>query len=470
MSVVRTLRQLAEQPECHTEDGLLRLTDCELDMSLSLDGQHQDHVVFQRVSFTGGVSFRDCTFEELVIDHCSAESLLIADCRIQRVVIRSFPIRADLVIAGGIYTSIELHACGQTTLERLRIIHLLNVYGIRRSVIISRVAAAAVHIDEQISVGRDAKPTITVTTLRVEEDLDVGNLWLARLKLEDVAAQNIRLRRLRLDLELSAENCKTRADFEIVDLCVRPGYTKIIRGVLLGDLNINGLESTQFTIEKTRLTDLAVTGGSSVDLVNTVVTGTLRFPEGSPSIHAEGDATQIATVDLGTSTFNRPKEISQFLEQHFTSVNVVALDALRQTLNTQQRHREEDQLYYLRRQLAALREPLPRRLLQIVVFGYIFGWGVRLIPPLRTLAIGIIITALVIVLTGVFRAPHESAWSLLALGRSTALAAALWLNVGTGIPQTLPSATWTYIADIFTALGLVLITLSIGIAIRKLVR
>ena len=90
--------------------------------------------------------------------------------------------------------------------------------------------------------------------------------------------------------------------------------------------------------------------------------------------------------------------------------------------------------------------------------------------PARVLAVGILLTGVVLDLAGAVRAPGESLTDWAVVGKSFILALALWLNVGTGMPSELSTAGWSAIAVLLTAAGLLFTTLIVGIVIRKLVR
>lgn len=98
--------------------------------------------------------------------------------------------------------------------------------------------------------------------------------------------------------------------------------------------------------------------------------------------------------------------------------------------------------------------------------GQCFGWGVTFIHPLRTLLVGMLATAGLIF---VLNPSVKSDW----LGRATdALTSALglWFNVGTGMPDGMRSAGWGLAAVVCTAMGISIITVLTGVAIRRLTR
>src|SRR5262249_41001608 len=126
---------------------------------------------------------------------------------------------------------------------------------------------------------------------------------------------------------------------------------------------------------------------------------------------------------------------------------------------------EEDLCYYLQRDAEARNLARPGRWLHRWLFGGVLGWGVLILPPARALAVGIILTGLV--LTGTGASPAVEAGDL---GGAMTLAAALWFNVGPGLPQPLTPTPWSALAVACTAAGLILITVIVGVTIRKLVR
>ena len=98
--------------------------------------------------------------------------------------------------------------------------------------------------------------------------------------------------------------------------------------------------------------------------------------------------------------------------------------------------------------------------------GQFFGWGVTFWHPLRTLLGAVLLTASVVFMLN----PAESDGSLTRVVDALTAALGLWFNVGTGMPDGLDGPGWALAAVACTALGIAIITVLTGVAIRRLTR
>ncbi|MFD8588037.1 hypothetical protein ACFV1B_00510 [Streptomyces sp. NPDC059637] len=481
MGAVRTLEELARIGRQRSVTGRsLSLRRDEITADLLLDTVSADRVSFEHVSVDGALTIRSCHIEELVIDHVEADALLVANSRIGRLTMRNAPIGCDVTITDTSLVSLALHSCGATRLERLRVDELVQLNALRGPVRISGTRVSALAVKSQVTVGRLGRPRVEAHGLRASEDVTFDDLWLSSLVLRDVEAQELGLRRVRLDEPLRAAELRCSETVRINGLVVPSGDSTITDSTVRGPVEVRDLEAhgsdradapARLSLRNTTVLRLTTTSSapSVISLHGSSVTGILGLPSGR-SRYSLDEGSSVSDMELAGATFRNRRQIVSFLERSFTEVTATAMESVRSALVRRNRNREVDQLYYLTRQREAAHLPSLRRGIARGVLGGVLGWGVRARNPARMLTACVLLTAAGLHLAGPLRSAGQALTDPIAAGKSLVLALALWLNVGTGLPSELKTTKWTALAVTFTSAGMLFTTLIVGIVIRKLVR
>jgi hypothetical protein len=126
---------------------------------------------------------------------------------------------------------------------------------------------------------------------------------------------------------------------------------------------------------------------------------------------------------------------------------------------------EQDMVYFALRE-AEQSAAMGLRRVTMRVRGQMFGWGVTFVHPLRTFATAVLVTAVVVYLLDPTDSPGFPSRTIDAM----TAALGLWFNVGTGMPPGLAGAGWGLAAVVCTALGIAVVTVLAGVAIRRLTR
>ncbi|MFJ7989390.1 hypothetical protein [Streptomyces sp. NPDC096351] len=480
-------------------DLLVRQQD--VDGPLHLDRVSADRLELVHVDAAGIVSVRSCVIEELVLDHCAADAILVTNSRIGRLTIRNAPVNCEISINESTASVIDVHSCGPLRVNNVRVGESVQIAAVRGSVRLKNVRTAALAVRSQATSGRRGRPDVHLEHVRVTETLVFDDLWLASLDLRDIDATSVELRRVRLDSPLKGIGVHCR-DFLRINGMVVPGEAGCLEeSDVQGVVDVKGVRRTaaavprpraggaptrapsdttpppeplELTLRSSTVRRVRVTAEDGAPLVvgldNSVVTEALSIPSGPARFRLAGDST-VQEVDLGNAVFRRSSQVNGFLERVFTRVTANSLEAVRTTLARQRRTAEADELYYRIRQREASQTPWVRRLVSHGLLGGVFGWGVRARNPARALVCGILATAVALRLSG---APpglgSQRLTDLTAAGKSLVFACALWLNVGVGAPSEAKTYDWTALAVCFTIGGIVFTTLTVGIVIRKLVR
>ncbi|MFE6908124.1 hypothetical protein [Streptomyces erythrochromogenes] len=496
MATVRTLEALAHTadpgaPAAGGRDLALRQKD--VDEPLVLDSLTAGRLALHRVNVAGAFTVRSCVVEELVLDHCTADAVLVSNSRIGRLIVRNTPRNTELSVSESILETLDVHSCGPTRFEGVRVSDSVQIAAMRGTVRLKRLRAATLILRSQAAVGRQRRPGVSLENVNVSESITLDDLWLASLDLEEVDVSTLLLRRVRVDVPFRGSGVRCRDGLRINGMVV-PGEASALRdSEVRGSVEVRGLRHVSTVPAQRRRddADAAPAAGTAelvfhsstissltasadevspvvVELADTAVRA-LAVPSGPARFRLAGTSS-VQEVDLGDVVFRNDDQVTGFLDRVFTRVSPGALEAVRATLTRRRRMSEGDQLYYFTRQREAAERPLLPRLAGRVLFGGILGWGVRARNPARTLGAAMLCTAALLHLAGAARGPRSGLLDAFAAGRALILACALWLNVGMGAPSELKTHAWTALAVCCAGGGLLFTTLTVGIVIRKLVR
>lgn len=436
-----------------------------------VEGVQADRLEFDDLEVQGAFVFRNCFVADLQVNRCGADGVLLIGCRVERLVVRNLARGTHLKISGGNFVRVAVHDAVDVSLDATECDSSLTVTGVRRSVSLDRVTAGSVTIAEQLDVDRGAE--ILVAGTRVVDNLEVHDLHLARLSLTDsVVDHHLRLRRLILDeaCMLDSVRCESRV---LLDSVTCDGPVTLARCTLR-----DGLEGTRLrrrsraspvlTLDRSRVgvsmsVSLATEPGD-VLLKDTEVDGRIAFPEPSPRYRMTG-TTVVAEIDVPGASLRTTGRIDGLAVRTFGETSAAVYGVMRSSFCSRQRQYEEDLCYFLQRNAESDDLRSPARWVARYLYGSVFGWGVRILPPVRAMGLGIVLTAVILDLTAPTSVVPDGD-----VGSAVTLAGALWFNVGTGLPSQLSSAAWSAVAVTLTALGLLLITVIVGVTIRRLVR
>ncbi|MFD9008388.1 hypothetical protein [Streptomyces sp. NPDC059552] len=498
MATISTLDALARAADPDASTGRerdLTIRQKDIDDPLVLDSLTAGRLALHRVNVAGAITLRSCVIEELVVDHCTADALLVSNSRIGRLVVRNTPRNTEVDVSETALEALDVHSCGPTRFEGVRVSDSVQISAMRGPVQLKRLRAATLALRSQAAVGRQRRPQVSLENLHVTETITLDDLWLASLTLDEVDVAALLLRRVRVDTPFRGTGVRCRDGLRINGMVVPGEASALLDSEVRGPVVVRGLRHAEAVPAQRRHTapDTAPAPGAAAELVfrSSIISSlaasadevapvvveladssvrALAVPVG-PARYRLAGTSSVQEVDLGDAVFRNDEHVTGFLDRVFTRVSPGALEAVRSTLTGRRRMSEGDQLYYFTRQREAAERPLLRRLAGRALLGGVLGWGVRARNPARTLGAAMLSTAVALHLSGAARDPHDGGvLDLVAAGRALVLACALWLNVGVGAPSELKTHAWTALAVGCTGGGLLFTTLTVGIVIRKLVR
>ncbi|MFB7175171.1 hypothetical protein ACFCYM_30745 [Streptomyces sp. NPDC056254] len=502
MATVRTLEALARVAELESSAGRdrdLALRQSDIDEPLVLDSLTAGRLALHRVNVAGALTVRSCVVEELVVDHCTADAVLVSNSRIGRLIIRNTPRNTGVDVSESTLESLDVHSCGPTRFEGVRVSDSVTIAAMRGPVQLRRLRAATVALRSQAAVGRQRRPEVSLERMIVSETITLDDLWLASLRLDEVDVSALLLRRVRVDAPFRGTGVRCRDGLRINGMVIPGEASALLDSEVRGPVEVRGLRHEATVPAQRRPVEAGAaatpaTGGTGtaelvfrssvissltasadevspvvVELADTTVRA-LAVPAGPARFRLAGTSS-VQEVDLGDVVFRNDEQVTGFMDRVFTRVSPGALEAVRSTLTRRRRMSEGDQLYYFTRQREAAERPLLSRLAGRALLGGVLGWGVRARNPARTLGAAMLTTAALLHLSGAARGPQGGGLlDVVGAGRALVLACALWLNVGMGAPSELKTHAWTALAVCCAGGGLLFTTLTVGIVIRKLVR
>ncbi|MFI1281441.1 hypothetical protein ACH4U5_11895 [Streptomyces sp. NPDC020858] len=498
MATISTLDALARAADLGASAGRerdLTIRQRDIDEPLVLDSLTAGRLALQRVNVAGAVTLRSCVIEELVVDHCTADALLVSNSRIGRLVVRNTPRNTEIDVSETALEALDVHSCGPTRFEGVRVSDSVQISAMRGPVQLKRLRAATLALRSQAAVGRQRRPQVSLENLHITETITLDDLWLASLTLDEVDVAALLLRRVRVDEPFRGTGVRCRDGLRINGMVVPGEASALLDSEVRGPVVVRGLRhaetvpaqrrqatadtapaavaAAELVFRSSTISSLAASADEVspvvVELADTSVRA-LAVPVG-PARYRLAGTSSVQEVDLGDVVFRNDEHVTGFLDRVFTRVTPGALEAVRSTLTGRRRMSEGDQLYYFTRQREAAERPLLRRLGGRALLGGVLGWGVRARNPARTLGAAMLSTAVALHLSGAARGSRDGGLlDLVAAGKALVLACALWLNVGVGAPSELKTHAWTALAVGCTGGGILFTTLTVGIVIRKLVR
>jgi len=468
--VVSSLQQLVADLGGTLNERSATVLDVYSPEPLTLEGLTGDRLELDDIDVRGTLVFKNCFFSDLRVSNCATDCVVIIGCHIRRITVRKFSPQCVLNISDTRCEMVSAHDLPEISADAVVADSAFTVTAVRRRVSISHLDAGSLTIGEQLVA--DAIE-VTVTGARIAENLHIHDFHAGSLTVSDTAVgRSLRLRRLAFDRELKLADLECHGRTIIENVSGR-NPIQLVRCNLRDDLEGTGLRQLADDMAMLQLVRSRIGGAVSVTMVSdagkvelweTAVNGRIAFPVLSPR-YQMGSGTVVSAIELDAERARSARHIRMLALRCFGETTATAYRVLRVSFAARHRISEEDLCYYLQRDAEARNLARPGRWLHRWLFGGVLGWGVLILPPTRALAVGIILTGLV--LTGTGASPAVEAGDL---GGAMTLAAALWFNVGTGLPQHLTTTPWSALAVACTAAGLILITVIVGVTIRKLVR
>lgn len=472
MRRIRGFADLAAHLQGEIDGRSCRIRDVDVDDGpIVIEGLQADRLELANLDVLGSMVLRNCFVSDLQIVACGAEGVLLIGCRVERLVVRNLVRGTRMKVSGGDFGRIVIHDVVDVSIDATECGSSLTITGVRRHVSLDRVTAGSVTIAEQLAV--DAEAEVRVTGSRVTDNFEIRDLHLAAFRMADSwVDRHMWLRRLTLDRDLTLDD--VRCDSCLVLESITCKGPVVLSRCTLRD-GIEGVRLRRrvaggpvLTLDRTRVaTSMSVTVATEpgeVILRDTEVDGQIVFPDPAPRYRMTGGTT-VARIDVPPDALRSTRRIEDLALRTFGESSAAVYGVMRSSFGSRQRLYEEDLCYFLQRRAEAHDLGLPARWVARYLYGAVFGWGVRILPPVRAMLVGIALTAVVLDLVAPTSVvPDGDA------GSAVTLAGALWFNVGTGLPSQLTSAAWSAVAVALTALGLMLLTVIVGITIRRLVR
>lgn len=459
---------------------------------------HGDSVQVKGVCLDRPVTVMNARLERLELHEvlCRGD-LTITGCRIDTLEIANLELArgAAFALHDCVVDTIELRSFsgrGATSIERVRAATIV-AHGIRcvsmlacatdDGVTLSRVSGALTLCD--IACGEllirdldDDDLSVEITDVSCRRELEVHSGSIQTIAMAGTRAEAILIRRLVAHTAQPAvllSACGVAGDLTVGALTNTKGPAIRIDGVRLsGSLVIGRIEVPPDASTIAQLTDSFIAGDMRLDVQaldappcqinDTTIGGSLRLA----ALDAPLDRQRRGLVDLqagSVTDMTLPAErlrtgadVERLAIRLYGAPTVDGLAALRAALAAQHRPNDEDAVY------AVLQDRTASRVRRAALGG-VFGWGVRLVPPARMLALLVLATAIVVFVaaSGHGSLPERSLTACLrALG--------LWANVDVKLAHEPTSDAYGVVRVFAGAGGIVFATVLVGIVIRKLVR
>ncbi|MCD9625266.1 hypothetical protein [Rhabdothermincola salaria] len=393
----------------------------------------------------------------------SADVIVIEDCTIDVLDIRE--LRGGVALNRCQIGQLVVHGAAQIAASDVIATHV-RVTDIGDAVDVSALTCETLRIAE--SSGADTT-SVSLVDLKVRDELRLENLTAVNVATRRVTAGAILFRDVIAEEVVVADSHATRVSVTRLRAAAGKTCPVTIGGSVTSSVEIQAASTDRPAVDLTmrglRVSgDLLVAGSMHVALETGRVDGTLRrdHVRNSGTTVVADSAFEIATVEVPETRIRNRRQALATATALLGHDGPTALATLRRSLDD--RPREQDQVYFAERCANGRRgwgrvPELGQR--------WTFGYGVRLAEPLAFLVGGIILTAVVIGVAApeVVGPNDDPSW-----GRTVALAAQLWFNVGVGLPEAARGPGWAITAVLLTTLGLVFVTTLIGIGIRRLVR
>lgn len=449
----------------------VQLREAPLKERTVISGIKMESLVLENVTAREGLHLRHCEIKYLrVMDAYLVGGLTIEDCEFGTVDLRSIKSRASIALTRVRLRELNCHAITRMTLNDLSSETTVRLDSIEERLDVHRLRCIALAVEND-SLVPDVE-YIRLSRISTANEIELTDINAHSLTAQRLDCHDLIVRRPCI-IALSLEDLRVRRLASIVDPSGREGAKTVISGQC-ANLNITGPISRADNEIRVRLSmlvehDLKLAGRTNVELTDCHIGGVLERVHQGDADHSRftlDQNTHVARVAVSARRLRTVRGARSFCRTLLGRDGVRELRLLHRSLT--ERPVEQDIVYFALRQAEAGEFG---RILRLIyrTRGLLFGWGVLLWPPIRSLLLGILISGI-----GIYAqrqlVQHEGWLDLADLAWSMALSATFWFNVGVGTPNQLTGTGWATVAVSMAACGIVLVTVIIGVAIRRLVR
>lgn len=441
----------------------------------------------ERVRLKGPLNLRRLTIDELIIESIAGDGpFVLTDCRIRSVRMRNVLIRDGLLfedcefgrldVRGAHKVSLSvvrtsalrtvLHECGSITIDTSNLGDSLTVSDAQRSVEVTRSSTSLLAITAE---GPGSPEFVRLRDIVARDRIQVSNIDVGQIEGSELSTAQIHLRNIRSDV---VSLRRMSIDRELLVQGLAAGMSGACEIVLSGHMGELSLESAGERPVRARVDDATVRGDMTLRgralavcfVGGTVIDGMLSVGSAAHRPMTSIDETSvIRRIAPPDEPIRRPRDAVRVATEVLGGAGRRELAVLRDSL--MERPEQQDVAYFALR--SAERQSLRgARRVGSWLGQNLFGWGVSFLQPIRTLAGGILATAVAVAALG----PREGGSVVASCEKSLTTALGLWFNVTLGMPASLSTPIWTLAGVTCTALGITFVTVMSGVAIRRLTR
>lgn len=457
-------QELAETLGGSLEDRFLSAAGVRIRGSLDIRQVVLDELAIDGLAASGPVVVSGCRFGTLRIkDLVVREGIIVEDCEIGSLEIRGASRSTISVLRSGLRRCV-LHECGTLVVDTTTVTEVAAISDPHSCVEMARSAVGSMRFSAD---GPADLTEVHISSLTVRDRLDVVGLDGATFSLNDVAATRVLLRSLRFD-DVQLRDVSIERDLGVQALSGRGRAPKLELGGVVGSasLVVADPRGAELSVRGATIRgDLTVGGPADVHLDgSSAVEGVLRSSQGARGARIKvAPGANVRAVQPPATPVRSAKMARKAADELLGGAGVTELAILHDSL--QDRPDEQDMAYFALRQ-AEQDSASGFRKRTMWLRGQLFGWGVTFSHPLRTFTAAVLATAAAIFVLN----PANSSGTLARVADALTSSLGLWFNVGTGMPDGLDGPGWALAAVGCTALGIALITVLTGVAIRRLTR
>lgn len=485
LEVVTDIGRLAEIVNGNVRGADLYATGSRLRTPVVVQGIDLDELVLDAPGAAYPVIFSHCRIRHLrVMDALVPDGISFEDSTIEILDARSWR-RGRLGVLRCRLEELRMHAVPEVTIAHSTIRAGVMISDVRARLDLTSVRCGELVIESEQATG---EVRIEAYNINVGGSVQVRNVRASTMRFADCDAAEFRIQRVRVPFA-ALEDCRIRGTIRIhliasesdakLQLLARAAGEVELRGTwLLGQPNASSVgksgtdDAWALVVDGSRFVacdDVQLIGPVRLDLRATRIDGTLRImpsQEGAGRCVLDEDSAVNAVV-VGAKPLRTASDARRTAQALFGAADSTELALLHKSLEG--RPDEQDVAYYAQR-VAETRACHGWRRVAGVLRGALLGWGVRLLQPIRALLVGVLATAVVLHASGASRTADEPLFAIRPVARAFVVGASLWFNVGTGLPFEQHGVGWSAAAVSFTVLGIIFVTVAVGVAIRRLVR
>ncbi len=462
------------------DSGVLRIDGQRLTEPVVIQDVAAHRIEIMDSTFRADVTLIGCTVDVLAIEQvrmARRSALSVQNCKVDRLSIRSVsgttPVSVQHVRAG----SLTVHDVPAVAISTTSVDHLLRLSRLGGFLRISDSSAAQVLVQNL----DDPAMEVGFSRFTCNRDIRIESGEMQSIVLMNTTAGDVSIQAVHSaeseQPAISLHDCTVARDILVERVSSLKSYSLHLSDTRLGgSLMLRRLESVgaqHATLERCvvgedlRLFDL--TGDAHLAmLIESDVRHSIVIGEVAELLRVRTtpllllSRSRAGDVTIPTERYRGKREIAGVVEQLFGAIEVDSVDLIRNVFRKQHRALSEDAAYALLQELMLSTGSGSR--FKRLVYGGILGWGVQVWPPARTLLVSILLTAVALWTA----APSGPLWYRGVTSVINALG--LWTNIPTLEVVSTRGALYAAAAGVCGALGIVLVTVIVGVIIRRLVR